>query len=259
MKISVILAVLNGEKYLDRSIKSFLEQDYQEKELIIIDGKSIDGSHQIIANYQKQNPNLIKWIKEVDKGISNARNIAIKQSSGDVIGFLGVDDILHKDFFSQIKYYHFINSKYDAIYFDGYQISNHLSNYNKASEIPFTFRNLCKKPPIASGECFYYKKYIFDEFLFNENNKHTMDYEFSVALACANKSFFGIAIPAVFNISDGNNISATMKQKQRLETIAIQFKYAKNLSTKFRVFLYRPKLILKNLFSIIKISKKLFA
>ena len=53
MIISVILAVLNGEKYLDRSIKSFLEQDYQDKELIIIDGKSTDNSHSIIENYQK--------------------------------------------------------------------------------------------------------------------------------------------------------------------------------------------------------------
>lgn len=259
MIISVILAVLNGEKYLDRSIKSFLEQDYQDKELIIIDGKSTDNSHSIIENYQKQNPHLIKWIKERDQGISNARNIAIKQANGDVIGFLGVDDVLHKGFFSQIQYYHSINSKYDVIYFDGYSISNYLSHYNRASEIPITFRNLYKNPPIASGECFYYKKYIFDEFLFNENNKNTMDYEFNVALAYAHKSFFGVSIPAIFNISDDKNISAKMRQIQRLESVVIQFKYAKNLPTKLRIFLYRPKLILRNLLSIINIAKLLGA
>ena len=257
MKISLILAVFNGEKYLDRSITSFLEQDYQNKELIIIDNKSTDHSHVIIKKYQAKHSKLIKWIKKNDTGISHARNIAVKEATGDVIGFLGVDDVLHKDFFSKLAYYHSIHTRYDVMYFDGYAISNSSSYYRKAADIVFTFRNLVKNPPIASGECFYYKKEIFDEFSFNENNKHTMDYEFNVALVAKNKSFFGIAAPAVFNISDGNNISAQMKKAQRLETIAIQLKYAKNFSTKLKIMLRRWKFIIKNLLSIIKTTKSL--
>ena len=257
MKISVILAVLNGEKYLDCSITSFLEQDYQNKELIIIDGKSTDNSHSIITKYQKQYPDLIKWIQKNDTGISNARNIAIQHSTGDIIGFLGADDILHKGFFSQIKYYHSINPKYDVMYFDGYIISKSLSHYRPSSSTCCTFKNLCKNPPIASGECFYYQKHILNEFKFNENNKYTMDYEFNVVLALAKKSFFGVAIPAVFNISDGSNNSERMKYTMRLESIAIQLKYSKGFLAKLRIFLYRPKLIVKNWLSIIKTKNTL--
>jgi glycosyltransferase involved in cell wall biosynthesis len=258
MKISVILAVLNGKNYLNRSIESFLQQDYHNKELIIIDGKSTDQSHQIIANYQQKYPKLIKWLQDPDTGISNARNIATKKATGDVVGFLGVDDILHKNFFSQLSYYNSINNQYDAMYFDGYVISSSLSYHRKSADIAFTFRNLVKNSPIASGECFYYKKHIFDQFGFNENNKHTMDYEFNVALATNNKSFFGIAIPSIFNISDGSNISAKMKNTQRLETVAIQLKYANKFSDKLKIYLRRPKLILKNWIKIKNISKSLW-
>jgi len=258
MKISVILAIFNGQKYINHCINSFLQQEYEHKELIIIDGKSTDKTHEIIADYQKKYPKIIKWLQEKDTGISNARNIATKKVTGDIVGFLGVDDILHKDFFSQIVYYHSINQKYDAIYFDGYAISKENSFFRKSSDVVMTFRNLCKSPPIASGECFYYKKAIFDDFSFNENNKHTMDYEFNVDLAVNNKSFFGVAIPAVFNISDGNNISTKMNKIQRLESIAVQMNYAKKSSEKLKIFLRRPKLIIKNWLKIKKIIKTLW-
>ena len=97
MKISVIITVFNGEKYLRKAIDSFLSQQYDEKELIIVDGKSTDGSHEIIADYKTRFPHLIKWINQPDTGISNGRNIALQNATGDIVGFLGADDFLHED------------------------------------------------------------------------------------------------------------------------------------------------------------------
>lgn len=249
MKISIIIVVLNGEKYLKRAVDSFLLQDYQDKELIILDGRSTDGTHQIIADYQQKHPDTIFWIKEVDSGISNARNIALKYAKGDVISFLGVDDVLHKDLFSQIAYYAKVNPSYDVMYFDGYGISEKGNSFFRlASNINFTKRNLIKFSPITSGECFYYKKHIFDNLSFNEKNKYSMDYEFSMALVSAEKkySFYGLAIPAVFNISDGENVSAALSLKQRAETVAVQLKYTKCWIGRMKIILRRPKFVLKN-------------
>jgi glycosyltransferase involved in cell wall biosynthesis len=259
IKISVIIAVLNGEKYLRTAIESFLNQDYQNKELIIIDGKSTDSSHQIINDYQKEYPDLISWIKEKDSGISNARNIALKYVKGNIVSFLGADDIFHKDFFNQIAYYAKINPNFDVIYCDGYGISQNNSHFRQASNIAFTKRNLIKFSPMVSGECFLYKRHIFDDFSFNEKNKYSMDYEFNMALVSSDKkySFYGVAIPAAFNISDGSNISSLLSIKQRAETIAVQLKYTKCLIGMIKIISRRPKFILKNLGQVVKLFNSL--
>jgi len=248
IKISVIITSFNAKNYLDRSITSFLEQDYKNKELIIIDGKSRDGSHEIIKKYHDANPELINWIKDIDSGISNARNIAIKYITGDLIGFLGADDVIHKNFMNEVAYYAGVNPKFDVMYFDGYGLSPYGSSFRKASDIVFTKRNLIKFSPIASGECFYYKKHLFNKFSFNEKNKHTMDYEFNMAIVSSQEkySFFGVAIPAIFNISDGTNISNAMSLTQRAETIAIQLKYTDCLIGKVKIILRKLKFVLKN-------------
>lgn len=258
MKISVIITVLNGEKYLGKAVDSFLAQDYPDKELIIIDGKSTDFTHQIIVSYQQKNPDSIIWIKEIDSGISNARNIALRHIAGNVVGFLGADDILHKNFFKEMAYHAKINPDFDVMYFDGYGIAHKgNSSFRLASNVNFTKRNLIKCPPITSGECFYYKKQIFEEFSFNEKNKYSMDYEMSMALVCAHKKFYGVAIPAVFNISDGENVSCFLSDKQRAETMAVQLKYAECLIEKIRIILRRPKFILKNCCQILQSLRSL--
>src|SRR5690606_17238135 len=98
----------------------------------------------IIEKYQKQNPKIIKWLKEKDSGISNARNIGIKYSTGDLIGFLGADDILHKDFFEKIPYYTSTIKNFDALYFNRYSISPNRCEFKHSSSIPFSKKNLIK-------------------------------------------------------------------------------------------------------------------
>src|SRR3989338_9373212 len=247
MKISLIITVFNSQKYIKMAIESFLSQNYDKKELIIVDNKSNDGSHEIIEEYAKKFPKIIKWIKEDDDGISHARNIALKHINGDLVGFLGADDVLHKDFYKKMAYYIKINPDFDVIYFNAYAIGKS-NSFEASSQIAITKRNLIKHCPIASGEAFYYKKSLFNKFKFNENNRYCMDYELNFALACAKEKykFFPVNIEAVFNGSYGDNISAKNSLKQRLETIAVQLKYTKNLKEKFCVLYRKKKMILKN-------------
>ncbi len=261
MKISLIITVFNSAKYVASAIDSFLAQDYLDKELIILDGKSTDKSHEIIAKYAEKFPN-IKWIKENDSGISHARNIALKQISGDLVGFLGADDILHKDFFTKMTYYAKINPNFDVIYFNSYTIG--LTNsFDASTQISITKRNLIKHCPIASGESFYYKKSVFDKFSFNENNRYSMDYELNMALVSSRKNngekyyFFPVNLEAVFNGSFGDSISSASSLKQRIETIVVQLKYAKNFGEKFSIIYRKKKMILRNLKQFLEIKKKI--
>ena len=250
MKISVIITSLNSAKYIAKAIESFLDQNYDQKELIIVDGLSSDGSHQIIEKYHEQYPEFIRWIKDKDTGISNARNIALKYVSGDLIGFLGSDDILHRDFFYQASYYFNLCKNFDVIYFNNYCLGNSFS-FNNSASISVNYRNLIKYCPIGSGESFYYKKTIFDNFKFNENNKLTMDYELNLAIASSKKKdqskylFFPVNIPCVFNFDTGANISSKNSISQRIETIVVQIKYSDSLFKKIKIYLRSLKLIIK--------------
>ena len=90
--ISVIIVVFNGERHLERAVASVVEQDYEHRELIIIDGGSTDGTPGIIKKYQDA---VAYWVSEPDNGIYDAMNKGLDAATGDWIYFLGSDDVLY--------------------------------------------------------------------------------------------------------------------------------------------------------------------
>lgn len=89
MIVSIITATYNNKNTIEDTILSVLSQTYANIEYIIIDGKSTDGTLDIIEKYKNR---IDKIISEADKGMYDALNKGIKQASGDVIGFLHSDD-----------------------------------------------------------------------------------------------------------------------------------------------------------------------
>lgn len=89
LKVSVITIVYNGEKFIERTILSVLNQSFENIEYILIDGGSKDKTTQII---QKYSSNLNFWISEPDEGISDAFNKGLLKATGDIVGILNADD-----------------------------------------------------------------------------------------------------------------------------------------------------------------------
>jgi len=88
-KISIVIATLNSEKYLERCLDSIVSQRYSNYEIIIKDGGSNDQTIEII----KKNENYIYyWESTSDKGIYDAWNHALLHCRGEWICFLGADD-----------------------------------------------------------------------------------------------------------------------------------------------------------------------
>ncbi|MEL4306290.1 glycosyltransferase family 2 protein [Methanococcoides sp. LMO-2] len=92
--ISVIVAVYNGDKTLQRCIDSVFDQTYPNKELIVLDGGSTDDTVDIL---KRNNDKIAYWKSEPDTGIYNAWNKALDHVSGEWIYFLGSDDYLWKN------------------------------------------------------------------------------------------------------------------------------------------------------------------
>ncbi len=91
--ISIVTVVYNGAKYLEQTIKSVLEQEYDNVEYIIIDGGSTDGTLDIIKKYEEA---IDYWVSESDGGIYYAMNKGINLCSGDYVAFLNADDWYEK-------------------------------------------------------------------------------------------------------------------------------------------------------------------
>jgi glycosyltransferase involved in cell wall biosynthesis len=89
IKFSIITVSLNSEKYIKTAIDSVLSQRYENIEYIIIDGKSNDGTINIIKSYGNR---ITSFISESDNGIYDAMNKGISLSNGEVIGILNSDD-----------------------------------------------------------------------------------------------------------------------------------------------------------------------
>ena len=70
-QVSIITVVLNNKKFLQQSINSVLNQSYKNYEHIIVDGKSTDGTLNIL---KKNNSNIDYWISENDKCLYDAMN-----------------------------------------------------------------------------------------------------------------------------------------------------------------------------------------
>lgn len=99
--VSVIMPAYNMEKYIGDSIKSVLNQNYKNFELIIINDGSSDGTKEIAAKYQHMDER-ITYIEQENKGVSAARNVGISCAKGKYISFLDADDLWEPTFLSTL-------------------------------------------------------------------------------------------------------------------------------------------------------------
>ena len=89
--ISVIVPVYNRQAYLDKCIKSILNQTYKNLELILVDDGSSDDSPAICDRYAMQD-SRVKVIHKENGGVSSSRNIGVHIATGEYIGFVDSDD-----------------------------------------------------------------------------------------------------------------------------------------------------------------------
>ena len=95
--ISIIVPIYNGGEYIDRCVRSILEQTYTEWELLLMDGASSDSSPQLCDEWQRRDKRIRAFHSERNRGVSEGRNMGLREASGAYIMFVDVDDWLLPD------------------------------------------------------------------------------------------------------------------------------------------------------------------
>lgn len=96
--ISILMPVYNGEKYIEKTVNSVINQSFKNWELIIVNDGSTDNSH-VICESLKEKDSRIKVIHKENTGVSNTRNILLDNAKGKYIGFVDCDDYIDKHMF----------------------------------------------------------------------------------------------------------------------------------------------------------------
>ncbi len=177
MKVTIITATYNSEKYLKDCINSVLAQTYPDIELIIVDGKSKDGTLEIVRQYEHK---ISRWISETDRGMYDAINKGMAIATGEIIGILNSDDILAApDVISSVVEV-FKNENVDSLYGDLEYVDP--ADINKIYRIwkgkPYK-RKLFRFGWMPAHPTFYIRKKFVDKYGGYENHFYSAaDYEF---------------------------------------------------------------------------------
>lgn len=89
MRISVVTVCFNAERTIGHTLNSFLKQEHPDKELLVVDGGSRDGTLKVVESFADP---AIRVVSEPDRGLYDAMNKGLRRFGGDAVGFLNADD-----------------------------------------------------------------------------------------------------------------------------------------------------------------------
>lgn len=179
--VSVIIPVYNAENSIIPCLDSVKNQNYNGSfEILIINDGSTDNSKTLIEKYIQDNPSLnIRLFNQINKGVSSARNVVLKQAKGEFIALLDADDIwLPKKTTTQIN----IIKYQPEIDFLACCRKNHVPKYpyliNKDLLSSITFKKLLFRNEAQPSTVIFRRKILNKIGYFNENQRYAEDVQY---------------------------------------------------------------------------------
>jgi glycosyltransferase involved in cell wall biosynthesis len=211
--ISVIITTYNYEQYIERAIRSVMDQSLAKKqyEIIVVNDASTDNTSKILENYA-DDIRLIDLKKNV--GLSAARNTAVKKAKGQFVVFLDADDYIHRDLLLIQRTFLTENNQLDAVSIDYYLVNErgvHIEHVNS------------EKKPIACGIMFR-KDLLLDIGLYDESFRAREEEDLRIRFVKKHK-IYNIILPLYRYRMHAKNLTKNQKEMK---------KYKKKLQTKHK-------------------------
>ena len=179
--VSIITPSLNQSGFIEDTIRSVLDQDYQNLEYIIVDGGSIDGSLEIIEHYADR---LAWWVSEPDKGQTDAINKGFAKAKGEIFAWLNSDDTYRHEAVSEAVNYLNSHPKIGMVYGDANLIDNHGNLVGRFPARPTDYRRLRRGyVHIPQQAAFFRSRYWREVGPLDPSFYFAMDYDLWVRIA----------------------------------------------------------------------------
>ena len=215
MKISIVTISYNQANYIERTIKSIIEQDYEDKEYIIVDPGSDDGSRDIIEKYRDH---IDTVIYEKDQGPADGLNRGFSRATGDIWYYLNADDTLLPGTLRKVNECFNRYPDADVISAHGYVIDEQDNVIQRFFSHPFSLTAYATWCCFLMQQSTFFKPDIFRKINgFNKSNKICWDGELMVDFALAGAKFRVIRDNwACFRIHT-NSITVSDQYRARLD------------------------------------------
>lgn len=178
MRISILTPSYNQGKFIEKTITSVMNQNWQDVEHIIIDGGSTDNTIDILKRY----PHL-RWISEPDEGQADALNKGLEIATGEIIGWINSDDFYKENIFNDVvnefrdNNVNWIIGNITCVY-----QAHNINNIIKSPEI--TYNRLLANPDIVKQQATFFRKSTLLEVNgWNKKYYMTMDYDLWLRLS----------------------------------------------------------------------------
>ena len=194
--ISLIITTYNYGHYVERAIRSALDQSLPKEdfEILVVNDASTDHTKDVLENYK----DVVRVFNlEQNLGLSGARNFGIKKAKGQFIVFLDADDYVHRELLRVQRLYLYENNMIDAVSTDYMLVDEkgkHLEHVNADTS------------PIACGIMFR-KDYLYNVGLYDESFRAREEEDLRIRWKSSNYNIYNIILPLYRYRRHENNLT----------------------------------------------------
>jgi glycosyltransferase involved in cell wall biosynthesis len=186
-RVSIVTISFNQAAFLERAIRSVVEQDYPDLEYIVVDPGSTDGSRDIIEKYSSR---ISKIILDPDSGPANGLNKGFAAATGDLYGYINADDALLPGAITKVVAAMRERPDADVVYAHCYIVDRAGRIVRRSRSVPFNLRLYAYGGVVMMQQSTFLRRQAFERAGgFNEENRTCWDAELFADMALKGSRF----------------------------------------------------------------------
>ena len=174
MKVSVVIPSYNQARYLAATLESVLGQDHADREILVFDGGSTDGSVALLESYGDR----VRWTSGPDAGQADAINQGLRAADGDVLAYLNSDDVYYPGALSAVVTHFRDHPRSRALYGDAHHLHEDGSVMETYPTEPWDYARLLDVCYLCQPAVFWRREVVERFGVFDERLRYAMDYEY---------------------------------------------------------------------------------